>query len=90
MISGLKSSVAKAIWQVKIKMVEHVQKEDAGFWNVVGWCDTLAKLIGKQVFFMKDPMGQVENNKKGEEKYEEKNEEAKVTPVGGDQTVDSI
>lgn len=86
MISELKSSIAEAVWEAKIKMVEDMEKGDVGSWNVAGWCDALTKLTGKQLNASKDLAGQVDKKKGGEKKKEE----AKATPMGGDQTLDSI
>lgn len=69
-------------------MAEDVEKGDTKSQNVDGWCDTLAKLTGKQVNVSRDPVGPVEKKKDGEE--EKKKDEAQATPEGGDQTLDSI
>lgn len=44
-ITEVKTSVVIAIWEANIKHVEDVA--NAGSWNLVGWCEALAKLTGK-------------------------------------------
>ena len=53
-IADLKKNVTMAILEAKIKLAEDL--ENAGSWDVDGWRDELAKLIGKPATANQDPI----------------------------------
>lgn len=42
-----------AVWEAKIKLAGDL--ENSGSWNVVRWCEALAKKTGKPVIIVEDP-----------------------------------
>lgn len=55
-ITEVKSSAAIIVWESKIRLAEDVT--NARSWDLTGWREALAKLIGKLVNTSQDPEGQ--------------------------------
>ena len=52
-VAKAKASVMVAILEAKIMLAEDL--EHSGSWNVVAWCEALAKLTGNPVTTVEDP-----------------------------------
>lgn len=74
-----KSSDVEAIWEENIKFAKDI--ENVGSWNVVGWHEALAKLIGMPVNVGHDLPDKMREE---EEKKKDKEEEKKMEKVVGD------
>lgn len=72
-ITEARSSAAEVVCVEKVKLAEDVQ--NARSWDVVGWREALANLIGRSINDCQDPGGEKreeEEEKKKKEKEEQK------------------